>query len=345
MSDILNRIHISQPELVKSDAELGAFTLDATFVPLRNADGTFCFLNTSFSEKPNFHRFVGTPENIFQKDLFYEMDFNGYCCAEPSGVWIMSAYKYDDGMLVGFCHRELINRTDPAFGNCFFIGLAVSSDGGKSWKYIGDIASNVLNGGSLMANMGGAPLLVKDGYFYVYFNDFDHAMLPRITAARMKIEETRACLMEGKLPQVFKYTGSGIWKTDPMKCTGASILPDVGYQPDAHAKGVYCKALDRYLLTMQTNAQARLILFISSDCEHFDEYIILDAAEEGKQMQPYSFFISTDGDCSDDMNVVGSEFYIYYPRKGVYLDQRREGYEEQYDYGHDDLYRRKVTIR
>ena len=139
MSNIFDRIHISPPELVKSDAQLGAFTLDATFVPLKNPDGTYCFLNTSYSEKPNFHRFVGTPEDFLLKDIFYEMDYNGYSCAEPSGIWIMSAYKYPDGMLVGFCHRELISRTDPGFGNCFFIGLAVSHDGGASWKYIGDM--------------------------------------------------------------------------------------------------------------------------------------------------------------------------------------------------------------
>lgn len=341
MSQVLNRIHISPPELVKSDAELGAYTLDATFVPIRNEDGTFCFINTSLSEKPYFHRFLGTPEDIFQQDLYYEMDYNGYCCDEPSGVWIMSAYKYDDGMLVGFCHRELINRTDPAFGNCFFIGLAVSYDGGKCWKYMGDIVSNVLNGGSVMANMGGVPLLVKDGCFYVYFNDADRDRVLRISAARMGIEETKACLLEGKLPQVRKYTGSGVWKTDPMKCAGANILPDIGFQLDAHAKGVYCKALDRYLLTMQTNAQARLVLFISKDCEHFDEHIILDVAEEGVQMQPYSFFVATDGDCSDDMNVVGKEFYIYFPRKGT----RIRNPKEYGDYGYDDLYRRKVTIR
>jgi len=341
MSDILDRIHIGEAELVKTDAQLGEFTLDGSFVPLRQNDGTWHFLHTSFSEKPNYHRFVGTAEDIIQGDLLYDMDYNGYCCAEGSGVWIMSAYKYEDGFLVGFCHRELLHHTDPTFGNCFFIGLAVSHDGGGSWKYIGDIVSNVLNGGAIKANMGGVPLLVKDGYFHVYFNDADRDGVQRISAARMKIDETKACLLEGKLPPVFKYTGSGMWKTDPMKCAGASILPDVGFLPDAHAKGVYCKALDRYLLTMQTNAEARLLLFISKDCEHFDEHIILDVAEEGVQMQPYSFFMATDGDCSDDMNDIGSAFYIYYPRKGTRIrDSKEYG-----DYGYDDLYRRKVTIR
>ena len=285
MANILDRIHISEPELYKTDAELGAFTLDAPSVPLRESDGSFHLIHTSFSEKPNYHRFVATPEDLFLGDDLYEMDYNGYSCFEPSGVWIMSAYKYPDGMLVGFCHRELIHHTDPAFGNNFFIGLAVSYDGGARWKYLGDIASNALNGGKIKANMGGVPLLVRDGFFYVYFNDFDAAGLRRITAARMNIEETKQCLKEGKLPAVFKYTGSGIWKTDPMKCTGASILPDLGFEMDAHSKGVYCKALDRYLLTMQTGGYARLVLLLSKDCEHFDEHLILDTALEGIQMQ------------------------------------------------------------
>lgn len=340
MKSILERIHISEPELVRSDAEFGAYTLDGSFVPLKNPDGTYKFINTSFCEKPYYHKFIGTAENIFEKSEEYEMDYNGYCNAEPSGVWIMSAYKYDDGMLVGFCHRELIHRTDPTFGNHFLIGLAVSFDGGDSWKYIGDIVSNVLNGGRIFANMGGVPLLVKDGYFYVYFNDSDRYGAYRVSGARMKMDETKACLTEGKLPQVYKYSGNRVWHTDAMKGTGANILPDVGFTPDAHAKGVYCKALDRYLLTMQTNGESRLLLFVSEDCEHFDEHIILDVGDEGVRMQPYSFFMSTDGDCSDDMNVIGSEFYIYYPRKGMLCVNPLE----YGDYGYDDLYRRKITI-
>lgn len=115
MLSILERIHLGEPELVKSDADFGGYTLDATFVPLRRADGMYDFINTSFCEKPYYHKFVGTPEDLFMKSELYEMDYNGYSDAEPSGVWIMSAYKYEDGFLVGFCHRELISRTDPAF--------------------------------------------------------------------------------------------------------------------------------------------------------------------------------------------------------------------------------------
>ncbi len=339
MSSVLDRITIGAPELYRRDGELD-FTLDASFVPLRGPDGSWTFLQTTFCEEPYYHAFSGTPENVLETPGLYEMDYNGYTDYRGSGVWVMSAYRYPDGLLAGFCHRELLNHNDPAFGNCFFIGLALSRDNGKSWKYLGDVAGNVLNGKRYLPNMGGCPLLVRDGWFYVYFNDYDLTGLQRVTAARMRVDETREALLAEKLPAVFKYTGSGVWATDPMRETGARILPDVGFRPDAHAKGVYCRPLDRYLLTMQTNGEARLLLFFSRDCEHFDEYLVLDEAEEGKWMQPYSFFITADGDSSDDMNEVGSSFYVYYPRKGL-LGNEKDGV----GYDHDDVYRRLITVK
>ena len=74
------------------------------------------------------------------------MDYNGYTDFRGSGVWIMSAYKFPDGLLAGFCHRELLHPSDPGFGNSFFIGMAVSRDGGRRWKYLGDIAGTAVNG-------------------------------------------------------------------------------------------------------------------------------------------------------------------------------------------------------
>ena len=335
MTSVLNRVHVGDAELVRADEDFD-FTLDAPFVPLRNPGGTWRLLQTSFCETPYYHVFTGTTDNLFAASGTYEMDYNGYTDFRGSGVWIMSAYKFPDGMLAGFCHRELLHPTDPGFGNCFFIGLAVSHDGGNRWRYLGDVAGNVVNGRRVLPNMGGCPLLVRGGWFHIYFNDYDETGLCRVTAARMRTDETEKALHEDRLPQVFKYTGSGVWASDPMKTTGARILPDVGFHPDSHAKGVYCRPLDRWLLTMQTNAEARLLLFFSEDCERFDEHLILDEAEEGVWMQPYSFFLSADGDCSDDMNEVGSRFYVYYPRKGLL------GHSIGYD--HDDLYRRLITV-
>jgi hypothetical protein len=63
--------------------------------------------------------------------------------------------------------------------------------------------------------------------------------------------------------------------------------------------------------------------------------MVLDENNE-KLMQPYSFFISIDGDCTDDMREVGKEFYLYFPHKGCGIDDKHYPYDEQY--------RRKITI-
>ncbi len=338
MASVLDRLSVGPAELVRPDRDFD-FTLDAPFVPLRLGDGRWRLLSTSFCEEPYYHSFTGTAENLFAESGLYEMDYNGYTSFRGSGVWIMSAYKYPDGMLAGFCHRELLHPTDPGFGNSFFIGLAVSHDGGARWRYLGDLAGNVVNGMRYLPNMGGCPLLVRDGWFHVYFNDYDSCGLCRVTALRISVEECARAMREDRLPPAFKYTGSGVFESDPMKTAGARILPDVGFHPDSHAKGVYCRPLDRYLLTMQTNAEARLLLFASRDCVNFDEWMVLDEAEEGRWMQPYSFFLSADGDCSDDMNTVGSRFYVYYPRKGLL-----EHEPDAFGYDHDDLYRRLITV-
>ena len=152
----------------------------------------------------------------------------------------------------------------------------------------------------------------------------------------MSLEETIAAVREEKLPTVKKYSGTGRWETEPINEMGASILPIIeGIHNDSHSKGVYIKPLDRFLMTMQTGSVGKLVAYLSQDGEHFDDFIIIDENDE-KLMNPYSFFISTDGDCTDDMRECGKEFYVYFPRKGCGFDDKK--------YPYDEYYRRKITI-
>ena len=73
MEQVKHRIHIGEPELVRADADFD-YTLDAQFVPIKNPDGSWKFLNTSLCEEPYFHKFIGDAENIYQKSELYEMD-------------------------------------------------------------------------------------------------------------------------------------------------------------------------------------------------------------------------------------------------------------------------------
>lgn len=335
MESVKNRIHIGKAELLKSDGELD-FTFDAPMSPIKEDDGRYSFITVDLGADKYFHRFVGTADSPLDIHEYFEFDYNGHAEFWPCGIWIMSVYKYEDGTLVGFCHREIIHKTDPHFPMTYYMGLAVSHDNGKSWKYVGDFASNAANYHvDFHANMGGCPLLVRDGYFYVFFNDFDENRKKRITSARMSVKETYDAVTAGRIPEVFKYSGCGVWDTDPWNGTGAPAISCDEYGLDAHSKGVYCKALDRYLVTLQTGGAGKLVMFISEDCEHFDEYVVVDSNDKAF-MQPYSFFMSSDGDCSDDMNTVGREFYVYFPRK----DTGRNGLG--YDY--DEFYRSKITI-
>ncbi len=333
MAFVKDRIKVGEAELIFSDEQM-PLTMDETFVPIKNPDGTWKFLTTDLGKKPYYHKFIGTPENPFEKHEYFGIDFNGHCEEWPSGLWVWSTYKCEDGMLIGFTHRELFSRTDPFFRNYWLIGISVSYDNGDSWKYLGDILSNVANGShGEKGNMGGCSMLAKDGYFTVYFNEFRKVGSSYISAARMEIDETIAAVREGKLPKsVKKYTGSGVWDTDPIEESGARIVPDIGCHIDSHGKGAFCRTLDRFLLCLMTGGNGKLVMFISEDGEHFGEHIIIDETGVTDLMQPYATFVSTDGDCTDDMREIGREFYIYYPRKSTK------------NYSYDELYRRKITI-
>ncbi|MBQ8509861.1 MAG: hypothetical protein IJ493_08145 [Clostridia bacterium] len=334
MSDMIDRIHIGEAEFLLPDEKM-PYTLDAIHVPLKNPDGTWKLLTTDLGEKPYFRKLTSTPEEIFTKVDTFKMDFNGYCDTWPSGLWLWSAHKCDDGMVFAFVHRELISRRDPFFRDSFLVGIAVSYDNGDSWKYLGDICSNAINGNTNqeISNMGGIPMYIRGDDIFIYFNDYDADRNKRITGARMKLSETIAAVREEKLPEVKKYSGNGVWDTDPVDGVGAPILPTLeGFHPDSHGSGVYCKPLDRFLMLMQTGGAGKLVMYVTQDGEHFDEHTIVDETGRDDMMQPYSFFMSTDGDCTDDMNEIGREFYIYYPHKSIKT------------YSYDEFYRRKVVI-
>jgi hypothetical protein len=95
-------------------------------------------------------------------------------------LWIVSLYQpqpVDDGELLAFVHEERVGGTggpnaaaegDNAEGKTR-IGLAWSADHGNTWTYLGRIISP--RGDPKKHNIQGAPYVVKDGYFYIYFTD------------------------------------------------------------------------------------------------------------------------------------------------------------------------------
>ena len=330
------RITVGAPALVYPDSEM-PYTIDGSFSTLRQPDGSILYWETANGDRPYFYLHRGTAEDpLASLEATFAWDYNGYRVEWPSGVWVQNLYQCEDGTLIGFIHREDLERNNDAGANDYFTGLAISTDGGRNWTYGGDILSTVQNGDVSHNNMGGVPYLVVGDYFYIYFNEFSQTGAMYTSVARCRIDETVAALREGTVPAAEKYAGDGVWGVDGMTGTGTILVADsysTGY--DTHADAAYCAPLGRYLLTLQTHGLSKLLLYQSDDGLNWDDYepIVLDQAQEGVFMQPYSTFVGLTEDASNDFSTVGDSFYIYFPRKGMGAG-----------YAYDDLYRVLVTI-
>jgi hypothetical protein len=265
------------------------------------------------------------PDRPLKKVLSpFTWDYNGFNHIWPSGGWIQNIYKATNGVLLGLVHREdLAPGNGRSRGTDFFIGLAKSTNGGLNWKYLGDVLANRGNGSTTdqNANMGGVPYLIVNGYLYLYFNEHegakpsDHRWL---AVARAKLDDVMSAVAHDQVTPFKKYL-NGSWTEDGLTGLGSEIIAGSRCRNgspteyDFHSDATYCKPLGRYLITVQTHASNTLLLYSSADGVDWKFAFQLDCAPGC--MLPYSSFISFNPDDAADGHEVGSEFYIYYPRK------------------------------
>ena len=330
------KITISPTELIYNDDRL-TYTVDGSCCTLRRPDGKIDFWTTDLGGKPYYRRFRGTAEDPFEQELTpFEWDYNNYKEVWPCGLWVQSFYKCDDGMLIGFTHREDLNREDPDYPQTYHIGFSVSHDGGQNWKYLGDVLGTVCNYLSKKLtdgkypNVGGVPFFAgKDGYFYFYFNEYNKNYERYISGARMPVKEAVEMIRKGECPAslVKKYSGGDVWDTEPMYGTAAKMFPencedikyfeDCGYKYDCHSDAAYCKALDKYMIVVQ--AARQIVLFFSDDGAHWDDHVVASTAEPYTGLYYYSTIVGLDDEASDDFSTVGHDFYIYFTHKTEFL--------------------------
>jgi hypothetical protein len=149
----------------------------------------------------------------------------GYCVNAPMGtspaftrlnttdtsqLWFVDTYWPSPGVtpeVLGFIHEEAINYTRVT-GIAMGIGLAWSSDGGNTWTYLGRILTAF--GDPMPCNAGytfnieGAPYVINNGDFLVYYVDFDDSCGVNIAVAHAKVSDVVAAARAGNL-------GSGLW--------------------------------------------------------------------------------------------------------------------------------------
>ncbi len=359
---INNKIHVSAPELIYSDDELN-FTFHGSCCTLRRPDGKIDFWTTTGTSRLVYKHFRGTLDEPFREELpEFEWDHNNYRCDFPCGLWVQSFYRCDDGMLIGFVHREEYLRDEfsknlPDYPQSYHLGFAVSFDDGQHWKYLGDALGTVCNhislrrSGGKYPNVGGVPFFAgKDGYFYFYFNEYNSDWERYVSGARLPMKEAIEMIRRGESPAplVKKYSGGNTWDTEAMHGTAAKMLPgycddvryleECGYKYDCHSDAAYCSALDKYVLVIQTARQ--VVLFFSDEGAHWDEHKVIATADPYTGLCYYSTIVGADGEASDDFSTVGHDFYVYYTHKVGFL--RLPG--NYGDYKTDMLYRVLVTV-
>jgi hypothetical protein len=160
-----------------------------------------------------------------------------------------------------------------------------------------------------------------DGYLYLYYNEHDGPKASDarfLTVARTRLDDLTGAVACENVP-VFKKFSHGNWAEDGMTGIGSAIIPSSRFRNDAtnaydfHSDATYCKPLGRYLITVQTHGDNTLLLYSSTNGVDWQFTAELDRAPNC--MLPYSSFISFSKDDAVDGHEVGSEFYIYYPRK------------------------------
>ncbi|MFT4029260.1 MAG: hypothetical protein QM675_05235 [Protaetiibacter sp.] len=331
------RIELGPAELLYADANMPT-QMDQSFATIKKDANTFySYMVNSYD--PDLYRWYGPADNPLQTldfkktDMTSWIDMNGLDAGYGMyEIWMPNMYKISATELIAFTHNEKYPGSEGRGLPMFTMGIAYSADGGASWEFCGEI----IRPGHDRLNIGGSPYIIKDGYFYLYYNEGTRATndysagWPRsLGVARASVSAVVAAARTHTVTPWLKYAG-GTFGTNALTGVGDTIIQNTYLDHDAHADASYSTALGKYLLTVQTEYQGKLLLYSSSDGITWSMEHIVDSVAGG-YMQPYSSFVDLEGG-SDDGSTVDDDFYIQYERK------------PQGDYDHDDLYRKQVSI-
>lgn len=140
--------------------------------------------------------------------------------SDVTNLWFVNLYQPsgEGNELLAFVHEENVagsGGTGNREGRTR-IGLAWSNDYGNTWNYLGRILS--VYGDPEPHNIQGAPYVIKDGYFYVYYVDSLRGAVPQCPAsephtpgcigmavARASVADVIAAARAGQL-------NAGLWK-------------------------------------------------------------------------------------------------------------------------------------
>lgn len=307
---------VGQPELVYSNYDPGT-TSDLSRATLRkNATEFYSWTsNGQFA----FAKYSGPPGNpnatTHWSGYAGRWDFNGF----PAGYrpWLGNVYKHTDGTLIGFVHIETDRWDLPT---CEYRqGIAISTDMGDHWKYVGDVIKSSLEAPG-QQNLGGFPVIVVGPYFYAYFNEYRTGFFRHPAVARALVTDVVAAAKNHTVSPWKKYY-EGTWTEDALTGKASSVLPYPSDRHDEHGDATYVAPLGKYLLTVYEQEGYDYVTFQKSDARKgIYMYSSTDGINWGDKRHVYTpppggdgcypFFVGLDG-ASDDGMVMGSSFSLY----------------------------------
>ena len=338
------RIVIGSAERIMESFDSNGPTYDLSAPTLRKSATEFYtwWQNGSYS----FKKFEGTLNNPFATQLWKvsgssnsHWNSNGFPKEPKAGEkdyahrpWMGNIYKHTDSqgtILIGLVHIEtdIYNVTTCRYRQ----GIAVSTDNGDTWKYLGDVIKPKFEQSDRYSNLAGAPLLIVGDYLYQYFNEYPSVNQPRIPAvARAKISDVIAAARSGTVSEWVKYNKNlGGWTQNGLTGLGSNILPGTD-RYDMHTDAVYSPALGKYLLVAweQTGwdysdpnfpiypSHRGYYLYTSTDGVNWKDRQKLYTPQLANEENPYPFFAGglDHAQTRDDFNVIGgNKFYLFFP--------------------------------
>ena len=237
-------------------------------------------------------------------------------------------YDPERGNILGFIHTEWTLESQD--GTYFRLGLAISKDGGRSFRWCGHIIEPELSydtwfnhwrGGKVgghhaMANIGLANYVIKDGYFHLYYadaRDEPDTFIQGTAVARAKVDDVLAAADELQTSPWHKYHDGG-WDESGRgggKFTPLNIEPK-GY---LHGDAAYNSYLDQYVLVTRYGKhtgpdgsrlkRGEIMISFSKDGINWNEWQTVHADDH---LHDYPSIISM----GDDNEVLGKSFWVYY---------------------------------
>ncbi len=312
---------------------IGMHTFDGSFGVVKHGKEDFWWCSEwNGTLQYKFYGPLNNPSKVLiwrkkEKSFWLGLDsLNGH-------AWLENIYKdTKTGNLIGFVHYEHVYPD-----NCR-IGLAVSKNGGKTFKLLGYILKSEVDEKSNgdVGNMLGTPYFIKDGYIYLYYGDSNgKSQFTRPAVARAPLAQVLKAAYNNKLFPWSKYY-NGRWDQNGLGGKASQLFDD---HLRVHGDAAFSTYTKEFILSgySQNLAEDGVFLSHSNDGINWTHSWLVDNNGCGA-ICPYITIVNADG---NDNSIVGKSFYVYW---SFNAEWGSEGNTPEGNYGLQTLYRQKIIL-